>query len=244
MQTLQWKDPSANNSRHGGSFTIQLQKGSKRIKHIPGVLHPPLQWCGRKVGWTDSQNICRLWRTFLLKSDEKKPWSNTKAWAGKLWSNFCYLNRSRRSGYRALNKHIFKWVASKNFPHLCSLVMSPSTVGIRPQIWMWTRAWSIFLGHVLCITSFWTFCLVLMSTAQLLISLQQRNYANFQCLKLEMKQSKAQPYWVMGMSGNYLKFLLLRSYLMPKNLHNSSFRRGSQTVLQIANYSNIKMFSR
>lgn len=109
-----------------GLSPSSFKRDQKEVKHIPGVLHPRLQWCRRKVGWTDSQNICRLWRTFLLKSDEKKPWSNTKAWAGKLWSNFSYLNRSARSGYRALNKHIFKRVASKIFL-ICA-------------VWWWVRA--------------------------------------------------------------------------------------------------------
>lgn len=56
-----------------GLSLSSFKREQKEVKHILGVLHPPLQWCGRKAGWTDSQNIFRLWRTFLLNSDERKP---------------------------------------------------------------------------------------------------------------------------------------------------------------------------
>lgn len=94
-----------------------------------------------------------------------------------------------------------------------------------------------FMSHLfLCLLS-----LVLINSTDwflISVSLQQRNYVNFQCVKLdsqEIKQSKTQPYCIMDMGCTHLKFLLLCSSFPPRPpppIHYSSFRRGSQTVLQ------------
>lgn len=118
---------------HGGSFTIQLQKGSKRSKaHSWSAL--PLQWCGRKAGWTDSQNICKLWRTLLLNiATQRKPGATSKPELVNSGATFFHLNRTRRSWYRALNKHIFKWVASKIFLSYAAWWCVWAQLGIDPK---------------------------------------------------------------------------------------------------------------
>lgn len=115
IQTLQWKDHSANNSMHGGSFTIQLQKGSKISKaHTWSTSSTPsVMW---KNGWMNRfPKHLQALKDIPTQQWWKKTWSDTKAWVGELWRNFSYLERRRGSWYRALNKHIFKLVASKIF---------------------------------------------------------------------------------------------------------------------------------
>lgn len=106
---------------HGASLRIQgsSKNYQEDIKCICGVPHSSLQWCGRKVSWTDSKNICRSWRRPLLlnsapktispearpKPESTNSWVTFLTWTGpEKAPEIATLNKDALTGFQKLPK--------------------------------------------------------------------------------------------------------------------------------------------